>query len=173
MEWYMVEFSYTNLKLYSNYLSLDPSGKIPLGTSTYNLLSFTTVSQDTLMESARTILKHKFEATGASTKRFTLTHLWLSANKLLALTGGSFETPTPLPSVTNDTLAAWGTSGTRQRPWTQWYTIPLSWHAVKKKQEIIKTLWTWWQGRWWYTHVSWIRDYTLCTCKYNPSSYQF
>ncbi|XP_013385637.1 dynactin subunit 6 [Lingula anatina] len=42
----------------------------------------------------------------------------------LVVTGGSFETPTPLPSVINDTLAAWGTSGAPQRPWTKMAAVP-------------------------------------------------
>lgn len=49
------------------------------------------------------------------------------ARKPSALTGGALKTPTPLPSVTNDTwvsLPAWGTSGAPLRPWTQPYNIP-------------------------------------------------
>ena len=48
----------------------------------------------------------------------------LSVKMSLTLTGGSFKTPTPLPSVTNDTLTAWGTSGTLSRPCAQRYSSP-------------------------------------------------
>lgn len=54
-------------------------------------------------------------------------------NKLLALTGGSVETPTPLPSVTNDTLTAWGASGTRPRPCTKRYGVPLAGQTESRK----------------------------------------
>ena len=63
------------------------------------------------MFAVRLILKHK---------RAVAEGL-LKDSKVLASTGGSFVTPTPLPSVINDTWTAWGSSGTPLRPGTQSY----------------------------------------------------
>lgn len=55
-----------------------------------------------------------------------------------AVTGGSLNFPTPLPSAFNsNTLAAWGTSGAPQRPCTNGYRVHLGLNAeIKKKKQV-------------------------------------
>lgn len=113
------------------YLSFDPSGKMPGGTSTNSFCPTKCVSQVTCMHASKAILKHKFEVTSASVlagEVFLSSKGWC---RPLASTKGSFKTPTPLPSAfLKDTLAAWGTSGTPQRPGTQLYAHSFYWHAA-------------------------------------------
>lgn len=116
-------------------LSFEPSGRIPLGTSTYKLRFFRMVSQVTLCCPERWTVKLRLAVALVSTSTGRLLsscawRLFSLINKLLALTGGSVETPTPLPSVTNDTLAAWGASGARPRPCTKRYRVPLTGEKV-------------------------------------------
>ena len=113
-------------------LCFDPSGRIPAGTSTYSFPLVSSVSQVTCNCSASVTTKLTLEAMWAvPTKVFTLilgdgsSEFSPLVNRLLALTGGSVVTPTPLPSATNDTQAARGSSGAPLRPWTQRYAIPL------------------------------------------------
>lgn len=116
-------------------LSLDPSGRMPFGTSTYRLRFLRMVSQLTLCWPDRCTVKLRWAATATSSNECLLLSTcasWLfpSINKLLALTGGSVQTPTPLPSVTNDTLTAWGASGARPRPCAERYTVSLTGQKV-------------------------------------------
>jgi len=101
-------------------LSFEPSGNIPLGISTNKRPSSSTVSQTTSLWSVNAIAKRKLRGCVFVSQFDDLT---------LELTGGSFETPTPLPSV-KVALAAWGTSGPRSRPWTQTDTTLLIHHVT-------------------------------------------
>jgi len=109
---------------WSNNLSLDPTGKTFEGISTNSVLPTRRVSQFTSCPTTLT-LKHRLSA--ASFPLFPpITQPPPVSGNRLTLTGGSFETPMPVPSVfREDALTAWGTSGALPRPRTQLYVESL------------------------------------------------
>lgn len=117
------------------YLSLEPSGRMNLGTSTNNLHPIRTVSQTKFTASHTLTFTDRRQPSIPASRDFTtgFSSGFRHPSKLINLTGGSVMSPTPLPSVLwADTCTAWDTSGAMPRPCTQLYTK--LWHRHQPKQ---------------------------------------